>query len=109
MPTLEKRKKSQSKKDKLLPQETRKKGQKKPKASRRKQWQWQEQKSMKLKNKKTWRNQWKEKLIPWWKKKINKFGKIQEKLTKIKTEKKQVTNPQMKQRLPLQILETLKR
>lgn len=43
------------------------------------------------------------------KKKINKFGKIQEKLTKIKTEKKQVTNPQMKQRLPLQILETLKR
>lgn len=42
-------------------------------------------------------------------KKINKFGKIQEKLTKIKTEKKQVTNPQMKQRLPLQILETLKR
>lgn len=37
MPTLEKRKKSQSKKDKLLPQETRKKGQNKPKASRRKQ------------------------------------------------------------------------
>ena len=52
---------------------------------------------MKWKNKKTVEKSMKRKIDSLVEKKINKFGKIQEKLTKIKTEKKQVTNPQMKE------------